>query len=50
MTALVRAIVIVNDRPMLSSEGMYIRTITAKGSVGKKIMVVGLKGLGAKMN
>jgi hypothetical protein len=41
---------IVNDKPILSSEGKYIRTITAGVQLRKKNLAVSLKGLGAKTN
>jgi hypothetical protein len=40
---------IVNDRPILSSERMLHKDYNCKCSV-EKILVVGLKGLGAKTN
>jgi hypothetical protein len=46
MTALAKTTTIVNDRPILSSEKDYNR----KCSVGKEILVVGLKGPVAKTN
>jgi hypothetical protein len=49
MTALARASNIVNDRPILSSERMLYKDYNPKCSV-KKILVVGLKGLGYKIN
>jgi hypothetical protein len=39
---------IVNDRLILSSERMLHRDYNHKCSVDKKILVMGLKGLGAK--
>jgi hypothetical protein len=40
---------IVNDRPVLSSEGCYIRTMTAGVQLKKKrILAVSLNGLGPK--
>jgi hypothetical protein len=50
MTALAAPAAIANDRPILSSERMLRKDFNRKCSVGKKIVVVGLKGLGAKMN
>jgi hypothetical protein len=41
---------IVNDRLHLSSERMLHKDYNRKCAVEKKILVVGLKGLGAKTN
>jgi hypothetical protein len=41
---------IVNDRSILSSERMLHKDYNCRSSVEKKILVVGLKGLGAKTN
>jgi hypothetical protein len=49
MTALARPAAIVNDIPILSSERMLHRDCNRNCSV-KKILVVGLKRLGAKTN
>jgi hypothetical protein len=49
LTALARQ-VIVNDRPIFSSEMMLHKDYDLKGSVAEKILVVSLKGLDAKMN
>jgi hypothetical protein len=49
MTALARPVAIVNDRPILLSEGMLHKNYNHKCSVETKMLVVGLKGLVAKM-
>jgi hypothetical protein len=41
---------IVNNKPILSSERMLHKDYGYKCSVGKKILVVSLKGLVARMN
>jgi hypothetical protein len=40
----------VNDRPMLSSERMLHKDYASKYSVEKKILVMSVKGLVAKIN
>jgi hypothetical protein len=50
MTALAKSEAIVNDRPILSSERMLHKDYNRRFSVGKKILVVILKGLVAKTN
>jgi hypothetical protein len=51
MTALARTSSNCKDRPVLSSERMLHKDYNRKCSVEKKkILVVGLKGLGAKKN
>jgi hypothetical protein len=49
MTALTRPAVIVNDRPVLSSERMLQKDYTVSIKL-KKLLVVSLKGLVAKTN
>jgi hypothetical protein len=48
MTALARTVV--NDRPITSSERMIHKDYERRCSVEKKMLVVSLKGLIAKMN
>jgi hypothetical protein len=50
MTALARPAAIVNDRPILSLERILHKDYNRKCSVGKKLLVVSLKGLVAKTN
>jgi hypothetical protein len=40
----------VNERPIISSESMLHKDYDCKGSVEKNLLVVSLKGLGAKTN
>jgi hypothetical protein len=42
--------IIVNDIPVLSSERTLLKDYNSKYLVEKKVLVVGLKGLGAKTN
>jgi hypothetical protein len=41
--------IFIRDKPIFSSDRMYIRTITARIQV-KKYLVTGLEGLGATTN
>jgi hypothetical protein len=41
---------IVNDRPILSPERMLYKDYDCRCSIEKKILAMGLKGLGAKKN
>jgi hypothetical protein len=50
MTALARTNRNVNYIPILSSERMLHKDYESKYSVGKKLLVVGLKGINAKTN
>jgi hypothetical protein len=43
--------IFIRDEPIISSERMLVRTMTARARMQKKkSLVVGLKGLGAKTN
>jgi hypothetical protein len=42
--------IFIREKPILSSERMLYKDYDRKGSVAKKSVVVGLKGLGAKTN
>jgi hypothetical protein len=42
--------IFIRDKPLLSPEKMLHKDYYCKSSIGKKSLVVGLKGLGAKTN